>query len=104
MLRYAVPAIVLPFALLAVPAQGVDTPAAKTHWAFKAPVRPTVPAGANPIDHFIRARLNKEKLKPAQEADRVTLCRRLYLDLIGLPPTPKEVDEFVSDKRADAYE
>ena len=91
-------------ALGASPLDGADTPAAKTHWAFKTPVRPAVPANANPIDYFIRLRLAKEKLKPAPEADRVTLCRRLYLDLIGLPPTPKEVDEFVSDKRVDAYE
>ncbi|MBM3980244.1 MAG: DUF1549 domain-containing protein [Planctomycetes bacterium] len=76
----------------------------KNHWAFKAPVRPAVPKGAHPIDAFIRARLAKEGLKPSPEADRVTLARRLYLDLVGLPPTPKEVDEFVSDARADAYE
>ena len=50
------------------------------------------------------ARLEKEGLAPSKEADKVTLCRRLYLDLIGLPPTPKEVDDFVADKRADAYE
>src|SRR5207248_7119803 len=78
---------------------------------FKAPVRPAVPeiripnsAIRKPIDAFILARLAKEGLKPSAEADRVTLCRRLYLDLIGLPPTPKEVDEFVADSRPDAYE
>ncbi len=99
-----IPVALLLVALVAAPSGAVDTPAAKTHWAFKAPVRSAVPATSNPIDHFIRVRLDKEKLKPAAEADRVTLCRRLYLDLIGLPPTPKEVDEFVADKRADAYE
>jgi hypothetical protein len=74
------------------------------HWAFKAPERPAVPAGPgsvrNPIDAFIRTRLQKEGLKPAPEADTLTLCRRLYLDLIGLPPTPKEVDEFVAESKA----
>ena len=54
----------------------------------------------NPIDRFILARLEKEGLKPSPEADRVTLIRRLYLDLIGLPPTPEEVDAFVADTSA----
>ncbi|HVL15166.1 MAG TPA: DUF1549 domain-containing protein, partial [Gemmata sp.] len=83
-------------------------PDAKDHWAFRAPARPEPPKAANeignPIDAFVLARLAREGLKPSPEADRVTLCRRLYLDLIGLPPTPKEVDEFVNDKSADAYE
>jgi hypothetical protein len=71
------------------------------HWAFIAPVRPPLPkprdsAGLkNPIDHFVRARLEEEKLAPAPEADPVTLCRRLHLDLTGVPPTPAEVDAFV---------
>ncbi len=83
----------------------------RDHWAFKAPVRPALPAIrnpqsaiGNPIDRFILARLEKEGLKPSPEADRVTLIRRLSLDLTGLPPTPKEVDEFVADKSPDAYE
>ena len=58
----------------------------------------------NPIDDFVLARLEKEKLKQSPEADRVTLIRRLSLDLIGLPPTPKEVDSFLADKSPDAYE
>ncbi len=81
---------------------------AKTdHWAFKAPVRPAAPAIAsatNPIDAFIGARLHRDGLKLSPEADRVTLIRRLSLDLIGLPPTPREVDAFVNDKSADAYQ
>jgi hypothetical protein len=97
--------VVLAVAVVATPSNGAD---AKTHWAFKAPVRPEAPAtkhtARNPIDRFIFAKLEKEGLKPSSEADRVTLCRRLYLDLIGLPPTPKDVDEFVADKREDAYE
>jgi len=81
----------------------------RNHWAFKAPVKPPVPAvknkswPRNPIDNFILARLEKEKLKPSPEADRVTLIRRLSLDLTGLPPTPVEVDAFVADKSRDAY-
>src|SRR5205814_7277166 len=57
-----------------------------------------------PIDNFVLARLDKEGLKPMPEADRVTLGRRLSLDLIGLPPTPAEVDEFVRDKSPHAYD
>ena len=105
-------AILLPVALfaavIATLSAGAVAPAAKTHWAFKTPVRPTVPKTepqpSNPIDSFILARLEQEGLKPSPEADRTTLCRRLYLDLTGLPPTPKEVDAFVADTRADAYE
>ena len=82
----------------------------RNHWAFKPPVRPPLPAvkntkwAHNPIDRFVLARLEKENLKPSPEADRVTLLRRLSLDLIGLPPTIKEVDDFLGDRRADAYE
>ncbi len=80
------------------------------HWAFVAPTRPAVPKVSdsawvrNPIDAFILARLDREGLKPSPAADAVTLCRRLYLDLIGLPPSPKEVDEFLNDRAAGAYE
>jgi Protein of unknown function (DUF1553)/Protein of unknown function (DUF1549)/Planctomycete cytochrome C len=80
------------------------------HWAFVAPKRPALPAvknqtwPRNPIDRFILARLEKEGLAPSPEADRVTLIRRLSLDLLGLPPTPAEVDAFVADKSPDAYE
>ncbi|MEO7299066.1 MAG: DUF1553 domain-containing protein [Verrucomicrobiota bacterium] len=80
------------------------------HWSLIAPTRavfPKVKDGGwvkNPIDHFILARLEQEKLKPAPEADRRTLARRVSLDLTGLPPTPEEVDAFVKDKSANAYE
>jgi hypothetical protein len=80
------------------------------HWAFVPPQQAPPPATRNaswprnPIDHFILARLEKEKLKPAEEADRYTLVRRLYLDLVGLPPTPEEADAFVNDKSPKAYE
>lgn len=80
------------------------------HWAFVAPVRPPLPPVRsanwvrNPIDRFVLARLEKERLTPSPEADRITLLRRLSLDLIGLPPTPAEVDAFLADRRPDAYQ
>jgi hypothetical protein len=80
-----------------------------THWSFQPVKRPAVPSirsGSvrNPIDAFILARLEQAGLKPSPEADRVTLLRRLALDLTGLPPTPEEIDTFVADRRPDAYE
>ena len=60
------------------------------------------PGGRNAIDRFVLARLEKEGLKPSPEASKRYLIRRVSLDLIGLPPSPKDVDEFVNDKRADA--
>ncbi len=74
------------------------------HWAY-APVRkPTVPAGENAIDYFVRAKLAEKKIKPAAEADRYTLIRRVYYDLLGLPPSPLEADAFAKDPAPDAYE
>src|SRR5581483_2087205 len=74
------------------------------HWAFIPPQRPPVPltrnpqsAIRNPIDSFVLAKLRSAGLAPAPEADRVTLIRRLSLDLLGLPPTVEQVDEFVND-------
>lgn len=82
---------------------------ASDHWAFRKPVRPSVPASGNPwvrspVDAFVLARLEKAGLKPNGEADRPTLLRRLSLDITGLPPTPAEVEAFVSDTRAGALE
>ena len=80
------------------------------HWAFKPPVRPALPKVSSPawargeIDRFILATLDREGLKPSPEADRPTLLRRASLDLIGLPPTPEEVDAFLADRSRDAYE
>ncbi|MBS0208831.1 MAG: DUF1553 domain-containing protein [Planctomycetes bacterium] len=80
------------------------------HWAFVAPQRPAAPEVTssvglhNPIDNFIVAELRQHKLQLAPAADRYTLIRRLSLDLVGLPPTPEEVDAFVADRRPDAYE
>jgi mono/diheme cytochrome c family protein len=82
----------------------------RKHWAFRAPERAEAPVVGktpwvrNPIDRFILARLEKEKIEPSAEADRVTLIRRVSLDLTGLPPSPLEVDEFLADSRGDAYE
>jgi len=80
------------------------------HWAYQPPVRPALPAVKNaawvrnPIDRFILARLEKEGLTPAPEADRRTLARRVSLDLTGLPPEPADVEAFVRDKSPNAYE
>lgn len=80
------------------------------HWAYIPPKKTTPPTVAdqawstNPIDAFIRARLDAEKIAPSPEADRATLLRRLSLDLIGLPPTPADIAAFVADQSADAYE
>jgi hypothetical protein len=80
------------------------------HWAFTKPERPPLPAVKaakwvrNDIDRFILARLEKEGLSPAAEADKPTLIRRVTFDLTGLPPTPEEVQAFVADKSSEAYE
>jgi hypothetical protein len=86
-----------------------EHPESSKHWAFIAPVRPSVPVvqteGArNPIDAFILTRLEKEHIPPSPAADRVTLIRRLSLDLRGLPPAPDEVDQFLNDSGPGAYE
>ena len=81
----------------------------EVHWAFRKPVRPLIPSVSdrhwvrNPIDAFILARLDQERLKPSSEADRATLLRRVSLDLVGLPPSPDEVDAFLADRSPDAY-
>lgn len=77
----------------------------RPHWAFVAPQKVgDVPAGANPIDVYIDARLAPAGLRRSPEADRATLIRRVSYDLIGLPPTPEEVAAFESDGAADAYD
>jgi hypothetical protein len=80
------------------------------HWAFERVERPALPAVKDaawpktPIDRFILARLEQEGLAPNPEADRVTLARRLALDLTGLPPVPANVEAFLTDPAPDAYE
>jgi mono/diheme cytochrome c family protein len=85
-------------------------------WSLKPLQRPSIPAvhasrdessriaWGNPIDAFVQAKLREHGLAPSQEADRKSLIRRVYFDLLGLPPTPDEVRSFVQDVRADAYE
>src|SRR5690242_11439251 len=80
------------------------SPQARNYWAFKLPIRPQVPNDGNPIDAFIRAKLEAEDIRPAPQADKVTLLRRAYLDLIGLPPTPAETAEFLNDRSPRAWE
>jgi hypothetical protein len=91
------------------------------HWAYIPPQRTTVAAAVrdaesqvadthlrawprNAIDSFLLAKMQAQRVSPSAEADRVTLVRRLYFDLIGLPPSPIEVDAFLLDNRPDAYE
>jgi len=88
----------------------VNETARNSHWAFQPPQRPEIPSvkskrwPRNAIDHFVLARLESEKIKPSPEADRVTLIRRLSLDLLGLPPSPEQVEDFLKDTSPDAYE
>ena len=71
------------------------------HWSLEPPVRRAVPPGVHPVDHFIRARLDAEGLRPAPRARPAAVIRRLSLDLTGLPPTPAEVAEFERDPAID---
>ena len=96
--------------------QGVQWPGSASrvskiiHWAYQPLKRPKVPAPAaeawtrNSIDAFVLAQLNRLEISPSPEADRHTLVRRLSLDLLGLPPTPQEVEQFLSDQSPNAYE
>src|SRR5437867_4049676 len=76
----------------------------RAHWAFQKVIRPAVPKVQhsdwvrNPIDGFILAELEKNKIDPAPRANKETLIRRAYLDLVGIPPSPREVDTFVADR------
>lgn len=79
------------------------------HWAFVPPSRPALPTVSNetwcrtPVDRFVLARLDRERLAPSPAADSIALLRRLYLDLIGLPPSIQQVDAFLADRSPDAY-
>jgi hypothetical protein len=100
----------LPAAQIALIKAWIDATPRPKHWAFIPPQRPALPVvhntawARNPIDRFVLAKLEAEGLKPSPEADRATLLRRLSLDLIGLPPTPAELDNFLSDKSPNAWE
>src|SRR5262245_19321979 len=76
-------------------------------WSLKPLTRPAVPAaptGANPIDAFVQALYVEKKVTPVGPADQRTLLRRVYMDLIGIPPTPAEQEAYLNDKSPDAYE
>jgi mono/diheme cytochrome c family protein len=73
-------------------------------WAYRPVAKPTRPAGGHPIDAFLNAKLMVAGLAPAPPADRRVLLRRLTFDLTGLPPTPRETDEFLANESPDAYE
>src|SRR6266446_73557 len=81
------------------------TAAQRAFWAFQPVRKPAVPAvkAASAIDRFIQAKLQSQGLKPVRPADRRALIRRVTFDLIGLPPTPEEVDAFVADRSSDAF-
>ncbi|MFM9961675.1 MAG: DUF1553 domain-containing protein [Planctomycetaceae bacterium] len=93
-----------------------DEPVAdpRDHWAFQKPARPQMPGGRsienqkskieNPLDLFIAAEHESRELTPLPEADKPTLLRRVFIDLIGLPPTSEELHEFLNDNEPDAYE
>jgi Protein of unknown function (DUF1553)/Protein of unknown function (DUF1549) len=92
---------------------GTYTQRERGHWAFVKRAEPAVPAFSlpsdnawvkNPLDAFILQRLQKAKLKPSPRADRTTLIRRVYFDMIGLPPSPREVAEFLADNSPDAWQ
>ena len=73
-------------------------------WADQPIVRPKPPRAGHPVDAFVRARLEQEGLKPHPEADRYALARRVALDIVGLPPSVEQLQAFVSDDAANAYE
>ncbi|MBA4066135.1 MAG: hypothetical protein C0501_20940 [Isosphaera sp.] len=89
---------------------GLDLEKGRQFWSYRPVANPPAPAvkdGAWPagdLDRFVLAALEAKGLRPAPDADRATLARRLYFDLTGLPPTPEQTDAFVNDKSPDAYE
>jgi hypothetical protein len=91
-------------------ARGASDAERRAHWSYQPHKRPAIPAAKDaewvrtPVDAFVLARLEAQGMKPSAPADRRTLVRRVYFDLIGLPPTPEEVKAFVQDPNSDAYE
>ncbi|HEX3149262.1 MAG TPA: DUF1553 domain-containing protein [Gemmataceae bacterium] len=87
------------------PTDDKPEPDPRDHWAFRTPVRPPVPdASKNPIDAFLAAEWQKRGLKPQPAADKRLLLRRVYLDLIGLPPTAEQIDAFLKDGSPKAFD
>jgi hypothetical protein len=99
-------------ALTERPEKPIETVTAKDRefWSFRPPVRPAVPTVKHaervrtPIDAFVLAKLEAKDLTLSPDAERLTLMRRVYFDLIGLPPSPEEIDDYLADARPDAYE
>jgi mono/diheme cytochrome c family protein len=86
-------------------AEAIEIQKGKEHWAFQQPKKAPVPAAnaTNPIDAFLLAKLQEKGLNPVGQADKVTLIRRVYFDLIGLPPTPEQVEQFLRDPSETAF-
>ena len=107
--QFVLPNLVVPLWMLLAGA-GLAMASAADHWAFHPPLQPPIPEASDKgwpsgeLDHFILATLEKERLHPSPSAHRATLLRRLSLDLIGLPPTPRELDTFTGDTSSNAYE
>ena len=116
LLLHAPAVIIALFSLLPCSRAAEKAPAARVHrvgqdwWSLQPVKRPAVPQtkhgplAKNPIDHFVFAELQKQGLQPSPPAGRVTLLRRVSIDLTGLPPTPEEVSAFLNDASPDAYE
>ena len=90
--------------------KAIDIKAGRKHWAYQPLQAPVVPMAKstswpiNDIDRFVLARLEMAGIQPAPDATKIVLVRRLYFDLIGLPPTPREIAQFINDKSPQAYE
>ena len=84
-----------------------DVPAsARNYWAFKLPEKAEIPRFKNfehPIDSFLEQKRQEKGIEAAPQADKLTLLRRAYLDLVGLPPTPEQTQEFLNDTRPNAW-
>lgn len=105
-----VPTVLAAFAAVVARAEPRTADGEREHWAFRRLARPAPPKVRHtdrvrtPVDAFLLAKLERKGLTFSTDAGRVTLLRRAYLDLIGLPPTLQEVDDFLADHRPDAYE
>jgi hypothetical protein len=111
-MRVPLSLIILISTALAEAAEPVEPPFTarqQAHWAFQPPVRQPLPAVGDsawiqtPVDTFILARLERAGLRPAEPAEKAALLRRVTFDLTGLPPTLRELDDFLEDTRPDAY-
>ena len=88
----------------AAPENETEDPDPRNHWSFRKPKRPQPPSVSNnPIDPWITKQWQDQNLKARPQADKRTLLRRVYLDLIGLPPTPEQIDRFLADSSPNAY-